>query len=153
MRNGCIYFKIRSKKGQKYFYCALNRQIVTYDTCRSCKNKEYKQYKSIRKRTYKQAKREKQRFSIIYPYLDKCCVCGTKTGIILHECIYGRNRQNSIKYGLVIPLCVNCHTGTNGIHNNYELDSYYHKLAQCKWEQVYGDRDEFINIFKSNYLK
>lgn len=153
MNNKCIHLKYRTKKGQRYLYCSLNKSAVTYDFCRECAEKEYKQYKSIRKRTYKQAKREKQRFSIIYHDLDKCCVCGTKIGIILHECIYGRNRQNSIKYGLVIPLCVNCHTGTNGIHNNYELDSYYHKLAQCKWEQVYGNRDDFICIFKNNYLK
>ncbi len=104
------------------------------------------------KRTYKLFKKEKNRSSMIVDNLDKCVICGTEKDIILHECIYGRNRQNSIKYGLVIPLCVSCHTGINGIHNNKELDSYYYKLAQEKWEEVYGNRDEFIEIFGKSWI-
>ena len=34
-----------------------------------------------------------------------------------------------MKYGLVIPLCIEHHTGEYGIHNNKQLDEYYHKLA------------------------
>lgn len=150
--NNCKFFKIRTKKGKKYFYCFLKKSIVNCNICRECTEKEYKKYKPIKKRTYKQAKREKNRDSIIVDNIFKCVICGTENNIILHECIYGRNRQNSIKYNLVIPLCVDHHTGNNGIHHNKLFDDYYHKLAQNKWEETYGNRDEFIKIFGQSWL-
>ena len=152
MNNKCINFKVRTKKGIKYFYCTKRKQIITYSDCKNCVYKEYKQYKTLNKRTYKQNKKEKGRFSIIYPDLSKCCVCGSNVGINQHECRYGKNRSNSIIYGLIVPLCQDHHTGNDGIHQNKELDLYFHRLAQMYFEKNHT-RDEFIQIFKENYLK
>lgn len=148
----CKHYCIRSKKGIKFSYCRLFRKEITSSCCRECDNKEYKQYKPMKSRTNKQAKKEKERFSIIYSDLTKCCVCGSKTNINKHEIFYGRNRQNSIKYGLVIPLCLHHHTGNNGIHYNQKLNTYYKQLAQKKWESIYGNREIFIKLFGKNWL-
>jgi len=148
----CIYFKVRTKKGKRYFYCTLKRETITYDECKSCGDKEYKRYKPIKKRTYKQTKREKGRYSIIADDLSKCVVCGITTGINKHEVFYGKNRQNSINYKFIIPLCQKHHTGKNGIHFNNELNLFYKRLCQKKFEEEYGTRNDFIKIFGRNYL-
>lgn len=151
----CISFKIRTKTKNKqrtiYYYCTKLRKEINYDICRNCDLKEYKQSNFIKKRTNKLARSEKNRFSIICSCLDKCCICGAKNGINKHEIFYGKNRQNSIKYGLVIPLCDKHHTGQNGIHFNKELCEFYHKKGQTIFNEVYPDLD-FLEIFKRNYL-
>ena len=151
MNNKCKHLRIRSKKYNYYGYCIKYKKEVPI-FCKECNNIEYKQYNTMKSRTYKQTKREKERFSIIYQDLNKCCICGSKSNINKHEVFYGKNRQNSIKYGLVIPLCLNHHTGNNGIHYDKKLNMFYRKLAQKKWESIYGNRNDFIKIFGRSWL-
>lgn len=115
----CKYFKKRTKKNIPYFYCTLNRQIIDFNACKSCCTKEYKTslksplnkekkvYK-IKSKTSKLSKLEKHRFSIITTDLEHCILCG-KPKEHLHELVFGKNRLNSIKYGLVVPVCLECH--------------------------------------------
>ncbi len=148
----CVYKKVRTKKGKKYGYCTLLKKEVNLFNCK-CSSITYKKINPIKSRTNKQSKKEKERFSVIYPDLTKCAICGSKIGINKHEVFYGRNRQNSIKYGLVVPLCFNHHTGDDGIHKDKELDLYYKKLFQKKWIKLYGTNEDFIKIFHQNYCK
>lgn len=143
----CKHHKVRSKKGIKYGYCTLKKKEVPIFGCK-CNNTIYKEYKPIKKATYKHSKSDKERFSIIYPPLDKCVLCGIKTSLNKHEIIYGKNRSNSIKYGFVISLCESHH---REIHNNQELNLFYRKLCQKEFEKTHT-REEFIDIFKENYL-
>lgn len=95
-----------------------------------------------------------KRFSILTKDLSTCIECGRKGTINLHEIFYGRNRQNSIKYGLVIPLCQAEHHNQfdcKGIHFDKALCDKWHKLGQEAFEKEYQDLD-FISIFKRNYL-
>ena len=147
----CKNHRIRSKKGIKYGYCIKYKKEVPL-FCKECDVIEYKEQKTLKSRTNKQSKREKERFSIIYPDLTKCCICGSNSNINKHEVFYGKNRQNSIKYGLVIPLCLNHHTGDNGIHYDNELNIFYKRLAQKKWESIYGNRNDFLNVFGRSWL-
>lgn len=93
---------------------------------------------------------ERNRFSILTTDLDHCYVCGAIKNSI-HEIYYGRNRINSMKYGCCIPLCLNHHTGRNGVHHNIDLDNELKVKCQKKFEEVYPDLD-FITIFYKNYL-
>lgn len=142
----CKYKRIRTKKGIKYGYCTLNKQEVPLFNCK-CNYTEYKEYKPIKKTTHKHSKKERERFSIIYPPLDKCVICGLNS-IHKHEIIYGKNRMNSIKYGFVISLCNEHH---KLIHKDMKLNLHYRKLCQKEFEKTHS-RDEFIDIFKENYL-
>lgn len=95
-----------------------------------------------------------KRFSILTDDLTTCIECGSKGQINLHEIFYGRNRQNSIKYGLVIPLCQAEHHNqfqSKGIHFDKELCDKWHKLGQQAFEEKYKDLD-FVSIFRRNYL-
>ncbi len=142
----CKNFTIRTKKGIKYNYCKLHK---TTPPCYGCKDKEYKQYKALSNRSKKQSKKERQRFSIIYPNLDKCCVCGSKWLLTTHEIFGGRNRSNSMKYGLCLPLCLTCH---EKYQNNKSFNDKWHSIGQTKFEEVYPELD-FIKIFGKNYKK
>lgn len=58
----------------------------------------------IKKKSKKLTKLEKNRFSILTDNLEKCYFCKNKK-MELHEVFRGRNRQKSMKWGLVIPIC------------------------------------------------
>ena len=101
----------------------------------------------MKNKSNKLAKLERSRTSIITNDLSHCFVCGMRKQH-LHEIFYGKNRLNSIKHGMVIPICFNCHTR---IHNDIDMDLYYKKLFQKEYEKTHT-RDEFISIFYRNYL-
>lgn len=88
---------------------------------------------------------EYKRFSIITDDLEHCYICGGKKEH-LHEVIFGKNRVNSMIYGLVIPVCSKCH---DYIHNNIKLDNELKVLAQTKFEETY--EEDFLSIFHKNY--
>ena len=142
----CKNRKIRSKKYKKYMYCSVLKKEISYNDCVNCEYKEYKEYKSIKKRTYSLAKAEKERFSIITSNLDKCVICGKKRDN-LHEVYEGRNRQASIKYGCVLPLCYTCHIK---IHNDHVLSLLWKVKCQEMFEKVYPNLN-FLEIFGKNY--
>ena len=109
----------------------------------------------IKKRTNKLNKLERNRFSLFTEDLDHCIICG-KSPINKHEIFFGtKNRLNSIKYGLVIPLCTAEHhnqVGCTGIHFDKELRKHWQIKAQKKFQEVYSELD-FLEIFGKNYLK
>lgn len=85
---------------------------------------------------------------------NKCFICGF-TGHIHHHHIYHgtSNRDNSEEDGLKVPLCYECHEGTNGVHgkNGRELDLYLKRLGQEKYEETHT-REEFIERYGKSFL-
>lgn len=111
----------------------------------SAENKQKKG--QMKKKSSKLAKLEKNRFSIITKDLEHCYLCGNKKQE-LHELIEGKNRQASMKYGLVIPICRKCH---NLVTNNRTLQEKLHKVAQKEFKKHYKT-ENFVQIFNENYL-
>lgn len=141
----CKYYRTRTEKSKKYGYCTKYRNVVKL-FCKECNTIEYKEIKTIKKRTYKLAKAEINRTSIFTEDLEHCIICGKKRDN-LHEVFFGRNRQLSIKYGLVIPLCIECH---QEMHRNIELQEVWHEKGQVAFERAYPKLN-FVNIFRKNY--
>ncbi len=107
----------------------------------------------IKKKSNKLAKLERNRESLFTDDMTKCIICG-KCPINKHEIFGGRNRQNSIKYKLVIPLCTCEHhdqVNQRGIHFDKNLKKEWHKKGQVMFNKTYPDLD-FEDIFKRNYL-
>lgn len=144
----CKHYCIRSKKGIKYSYCRLLKKEISSSCYKDCDNKEYKQYNTMKLRTNKQAKREKERFSIIYPDLTKCCNCGSKTGIEKNEVFSGSYRQTSIKLGMVCPFCKNCH---KQFHNDLMFNLFYKVMFEKEYLKTHT-KEEFIKIFGQDYI-
>ena len=97
----------------------------------------------------KLTKLERNRASVFTDDLEHCYLCGKKKND-LHEIFGGRNRLNSIKYNLVLPLCRECHSLNQ---NNPFFNDYWHKQGQEYFECNIGSREEFIAIFRRNYLR
>ena len=144
----CINFRFRTKDYQKYIYCTKKKKKIQYEECQDCKCKEYKQGKELKKKSNRLKRLENNRFSIITDNLKICYICKQKKKDDLNEVFEGSNRQMSMKYGLVIPICREC-------HNKYDLDinlrSKYMKEAQIIFENTYS-HELFMKEFKKNYL-
>lgn len=173
----CINIKKRNNKP----YCKLLKKEITFSLCKECDNKEYKKSTfvkkspvasglsnnsqmrknaqslkeitpkkvKLRKKSNKLTKLERNRYSVFTDNLDICYLCGRKKND-LHEVYAGRNRINSIKYGFVLPICRECHSLNQ---NNPFFNDYWHRQGQLYWEKNIGSREEFIKVFRRNYLK
>lgn len=100
----------------------------------------------MKQKSYSLQKLEKNRKSILTDNLEHCILCG-KPAVNLHEICFGRNRQNSMKYGLVIPLCYQCHIE---MHRNALWQEIWHVKGQEAFEKCYPDLN-FLEIFKKSY--
>ncbi len=157
--NKCKYLKQRQKNYKWYGYCTKKGEIVPL-FCKGCDDIEYKEKKTLKSRTNKQAKKEKERFSIIYTDLTKCCECSLKTGdfdkrinqytrIEKNEVFEGSYRQVSIRLGMIAPLCIFC-------HKQFHKDILGMNLSyKVKFEKEYlktHTREEFIKTFGQDYI-
>lgn len=165
MNNYCIHLKKRKNKP----YCKLLDREITFSLCRECDNKEYKkisadlcrkmqcsadikQQKSVKmqNKSNKLASLERNRYSVFSNDTERCYLCGSTYKLTWHEIYAGKNRQNSMRYGLCLRLCLNCHSKEQ---ENDQFNNYWHKQGQLYWEKNIGTREEFIKVFKRNYLE
>lgn len=160
----CDDLRIRTKKYCKYLYCKERKQEVTFEQCRNCSCKDYKQKiqvtitktisirnkkpikrstKPIKQKSNRLKKLESIKFSILTDDLDNCYFCG-KPKQHNHETLRGANRQASIKFGLRVPVCGICHDKETKV-KNIELE----KLSQTRFEEVYPELS-FTQYFIKN---
>ena len=102
----------------------------------------------MRTKSNKLSKLEKERFSVFYE-LNACCYCGSIYQLTKHEIFEVRNRQNSMKYGFVLPLCLKCH---RKLQEDADFIDKWKKKAQEYFENNIGTREDFLKIFRRNYL-
>lgn len=98
---------------------------------------------------------KKQIKSRVQEDLNTCYVCG-KSPTQIHHVFFGwtGNRLNSEKYGYVVGLCFEHHTGSSkGVHFNKVLEHQLKRLCQEDFEKNIGTRDEFRKIFGKSYLE
>lgn len=88
--------------------------------------------------------------SIITQDWEHCFICTSSKNLQEHHVFGAGNRKLSDKYGMTVPLCIDCHTGTKGVHNNYQLNLYIKRIAQMEFEREYS-YGEFMAIFGRNY--
>lgn len=163
--SNCIYLK---QKFNHKFECKKSKKEICLKDCSNCPYKEYKKctitvkkstykwknaqkspvyYAKMKQRSNKLAKLEKNRFSLFTDNMNKCYFCPNKKDHI-HEIFCGRNRQNSMKYGLCLPICESCHST---YQNDFLFNKKWHKKGQAIFSKAYPDL-KFEDIFKKNYL-
>lgn len=154
----CIYLK---QKLNYKFECKINKQEICLKNCSNCPYKEYKMQQctldknktqknrkiSFKQKSSKLAKLERNRFSLFTDDLEHCIICNKKKKH-MHEIFCGRNRQNSMRYGLCLPICELCH---NKYQNNAVFNLKWHKKGQAMFNKTYPNL-KFEDIFKKNYL-
>ena len=90
--------------------------------------------------------------SAIVEDMSLCWVCKRPREHI-HHILYGTsNRKIADKYGYIIPLCAEHHTGANGVHFNKGMELYLKRMAQEHFEEHHGTREDFIRVFGKSYL-
>ena len=89
--------------------------------------------------------------SIITNDMGKCYLCGSTKHIEIHHIFNGPSRKKSTEYGLVVPLCHECHQGQNGVHANREKMDYLRKIGQKAFMKKYPNKNWFKE-FHRNYL-
>ena len=105
-------------------------------------------------KTKSKKKRKKHHVSII-PCNRKgvCYLCKRHTYTHEHHIFDGANRSRSEEYGLKVYLCVECHeTGKEAVHTCARTRKYLERIGQQEFEQLVGNREEFMKIFGRNCL-
>ena len=173
MNNKCIYLK---QKLNHKLVCKRTNKEISLSQCRECDNKEYKKCtikpnslckndkKSIKmhnqsakgtkkntkmhSQSAKLKKLERNRFSLFTNDHDHCMICHSTYQLTWHEIFGGRNRTNSMRYGLCLKICLKCH---ETLQNDANFNEIWHKKGQVMFNNTYPDLD-FKNIFHINYL-
>ena len=83
-----------------------------------------------------------------------CYICGTTLNLQLHHIFYGTaNRKLSDADGCVVYLCLNHHTGAQGVHHNRMLDLTIKAKCQIEWQRQNNKTvDDFIKRYGKSYL-
>ena len=103
----------------------------------------------LKKKSNKLAKLERERFSLFTDNKNKCMFCPSTYQLTWHEIFRGRNRQNSMRYGLCLRMCLRCHELKQ---EDKQFNDEWKQKGQTKFNEVYPDLT-FENIFRENYLK
>lgn len=144
-----MYCKNLSKAVNGKLKCKIKKQVITLDKCKNCSDFILMRNKPIKKKSNKQNKLEKNRFSIFTNNFSQCYFCKRKIKedekFDLHEVYGGSNRTRSMKYGLVVPLCRIC-------HSNVKIINYLRIKLQKEFEKTHT-RDDFIKIIGQSYIK
>lgn len=160
--NNCKNLKIKLNRSLE---CKKLKRQINIKECANCQFKEYKsndnQIKNIsdnnkfkqqktvkiKSKSNKLARLERKRFSLFSVDTNHCFFCHSTHQLTWHEIFRGRNRSNSMKYGLCLRMCLKCH---KKYQDDLFFNDFWHKEAQKKFEQTYLNLD-FLEIFKKNY--
>lgn len=89
--------------------------------------------------------------SVLTDNMDECILCG-KPREQIHHIFTAYNRKKAEKFGYVIPLCREHHTGDMGVHSNREIDVCWRQEAQKHFEKHHGSREDFIKEFGKSWI-
>lgn len=152
--NNCKNLKIKLNRSLE---CKKLKRQINIKECANCQFKEYKtqaysglknkMQKTIKMHSKKLSKLEKNRFSLFSKNTAKCYFCPSTDNLTWHEIFRGRNRSNSMKYGLCLRMCLKCH---KKYQDDLFFNDFWHKKGQALFEKAYPDLD-FVDIFKRNY--
>lgn len=83
----------------------------------------------------------------------ECFLTGATGELHCHHIFDGANRRNSEKYGLKVWLIPELHNMSNrGVHFDRELRDMLCRVGQRAFEEKWGNRAMFMQIFGKNYL-
>lgn len=92
--------------------------------------------------------------SILTTEPGTCYLCQKQGVTNAHHILHGSGyRKIADKLGLIVYLCPECHTGTDGIHgkNGHERDMDLKKIAQYTYEQQHS-HEEWMKKVGRNFL-
>lgn len=91
------------------------------------------------------------RESVLFEDMTVCIVCKRPYPQIHHIFEGTANRRISDDLGYIAPLCMEHHTGREGVHFNKALELYLKRKAQAHFEETHT-REEFVKTFGKSWL-
>lgn len=87
---------------------------------------------------------------------DGCWICKNPF-VECHHIYRGTGRRKvSDREGCYVFLCHEHHLGNLGVHNDANLNRFFHEDCQRRWERregvADGDHSDFIAVFGQSYL-
>lgn len=83
-----------------------------------------------------------------------CALCRRYTQLEQHHVYSGPYRKKADKYGAVIYICHDCHTGRDGIQYNRQLADEVKGIFQERLMRQHNwTTQDFIREFGRNYIK
>jgi len=159
----CMYLK---QKINRKLECKKDKNRIPFKDCSGCPFKDFETNDShiikspiesgnlkqkvdkMKSKSSKLTKLERNRFSLFTNNKNKCMFCPSETNLTWHEIFRGRNRQNSMKYGLCLRMCLRCH---ELYQEDLVFNREWHVRGQIKFIETYPDL-KFKDIFRINYL-
>ena len=91
--------------------------------------------------------------SVFTQDMDTCIFTGSPY-VERHHIFGAYNRNNSEKYGFVVPVRFDLHPNGARANPKYakEIDTYLKEKAQRYFEENCGSREEFMQIFGKSWL-
>ena len=123
MLNKCLHFRMRRKKGQRYYYCTNKRSVIDFECCKGCLSKEYKKVSKmanktpIKKVSKKRVTVSRKTYEEVYERCNgRCAICGTTQCLEYHHIYYRSERPDLIDdpdNGIMLcgEFANNCHKG------------------------------------------
>lgn len=140
----CVNFKRRTKKYEVYFFCSKQKKNITFDDCRRCPYKEFKEAYQIKNKSKKLAALERERDKKVVK-IGRCDCCKKfSKHLDPHEIYGGSNRKRSILNGFVKMLCRECHSNEE-IINQLRIDT------QKEYMKTHTE-EEFITLIGKSYM-
>lgn len=125
MINKCVNLRIRSKKGQSYYYCVKKHAVIEFKECVGCIDKEYKKAAKMTVKTRiklvskKRVSVSKKTYKEVYERCNGiCAICSTNQNLHLHH-IEGRGKDKTDNPDNCIMLCSHCHLEVVHKNNKY----------------------------------
>lgn len=91
--------------------------------------------------------------SVFTDDMDSCIFTGS-TYIERHHIFGGSNKKASEKYGFTVPLRYDLHPNGTRADQRYaaEIDDHLKRMAQEYFEEHFGSREDFMQVFGRSYL-
>lgn len=91
--------------------------------------------------------------SVMQADTDCCYISGRTDALEWHHVYGGSNKKYSEQYGFMIRLNHHYHNEPPmGVHHNKQFMEYLHREGQRLFEELYGTRKEFYDVFGRYYL-
>ena len=141
----CINLKIRTKKKTRIIYCKVSKKEITYDNCKNCKNK---QYKEIKKK--------------IIDYTKKKPLKGKKHKITkateikrkVKQIVWERDNHKCIYCGKYVPIeCANSHYIKRSHLGMGIPENIVTACPECHYEYDFGPNPDKMKNYTRKYLK
>ena len=144
MQGKCINFRIRTKKGKKYYYCTKKRAIVEFNCYFGCLNKEYKKVAKNTLKTSQKIKGKKHELTKateipkkvklkVWERDNHCCIsCGKYVEWYYANSHYTKRSQLGL--GIEQNIMTNC----DRCHDLFEESEYREKMKEFAKEYLKG---------------